>query len=118
MEITARVHEILPTQVVSEKFQKRELVVEYADNPQYPEFIKLESHGDKCEKLDELKVGDNITVHFNLRGKPWTDKSGKTAYFNSLVVWKFDINQTVAGAPVKNNVASEAQEEDDSDLPF
>lgn len=118
MEITGKVHEILPTTEVTATFKKRELIIEYAENVQYPEFIKLEAHKDTCDKLDELRVGDNITVQFNLRGRPWTDKNGKTAYFNTLAIWKFQVNQTGAttnpSAPV-NVVIAEGEPDD---LPF
>lgn len=119
MDIQGKVHEITPTQELSEKFRKRELVLEYAENPQYPEYIKFEAHNDKCEKLDELRVGDTITVHFNLRGRPWTDKNGKTSYFNTLALWKFDANQTTGHAQPEYtppiDVSSAPQ---DDDLPF
>jgi uncharacterized protein DUF3127 len=96
MEVTGKVHEVGETVIVSEKFQKRDFVIEYAENPQYPEFIRFEAHQDKCDKLDELRPGDEVKVYFNLRGRPWTDKTGKTSYFNTLALWKFDVMKTVA----------------------
>lgn len=97
MEIkNCRVHEVTPTSNVTESFKKRELIVEDSTNPQYPEYIKFEFHQDKVDKLNELRPGDEITVHFNLRGRPWTDRTGKTSYFNTLVGWKIDIHKTVS----------------------
>lgn len=96
MEIKCKVHEVGPVTQVTDSFKKRDLIVEYAENPQYPEYIKFEAHQDKVSKFDELRAGDEITLHFNLRGRPWTDRNGKTAYFNTLVVWKLDINRTVS----------------------
>jgi len=117
MEITGIVKEVGETEAVTEKFQKRSLIIEYAENPQYPEFIKIEANQDKCNKLDELRPGDEVTVHFNLRGRPWTDKNGKTSYFNTLALWKFSVNKT---AP--NNLSSpvdiSSNPDDDDDLPF
>lgn len=113
MQITGTVHEIGNTQVVSDKFKKRDLIIEYAENPTYPEYVKMEFHQDKCEKADELRKGDNITVDFNLKGKPYTNKEGVTSYFNSLVVWKFSINQTSAGSTPEYTTP-----DDDQDLPF
>lgn len=118
MDIQCKVIEVLNTVHVSDKFRKRDLIVEYAENPTYPETIKFEAHNDKCEKLDELKAGDDITVHFNLRGKPWTDKTGKTSYFNSLVLWKFDVNKTVSGSPVTTAESIANEEADPEELPF
>ncbi len=110
MEIKGKVHEIGEIQAISDKFKKREIILEYAENPTYPEFIKIEVHNDKCDKLDELRAGDEITAHINLRGRAWTDKANKQSYFNSIQMWKFDIHKTVAAAV---NV-----EDQEDDLPF
>jgi hypothetical protein len=115
MEIRGTVIAIGETQQVTEKFKKRDLIVEYAENPTYPEQVKFEANQAGCDKLDELRAGDDITVHFNLRGRAWKDKSGVNQYFNTLNVWKFDLHQTSA-EPKK-----EVQIDDDSDdnsLPF
>ncbi|MFW0714642.1 DUF3127 domain-containing protein [Pedobacter sp. N23S346] len=122
MEIKGKVHEVGATQQVSETFKKRDLIVEYAENPTYPEYIRFEALQDKTALLDTFKAGDEVEVFFNLRGRPWTDKAGKTSYFNSLVIWK--INAVAAGAPSAAAPAyaapvdvSNAPGEDD-DLPF
>ncbi len=121
MEIKGKVHEIGATQQVSETFKKRDLIVEYAENPTYPEYIRFEALQDKTALLDTFKTGDEVEVFFNLRGRPWTDKAGKTSYFNSLVIWRVN---AVAGAPAASTPAyaapvdvSNAPGEDD-DLPF
>jgi single-stranded DNA-binding protein len=88
MQLQGKLVEIFATQEVSEKFSKREFVVEYAENPSYPEYIKLEVVNDKVSILDNYKVGDSVDVAFNLRGRSWTDKTGKVSYFNTLVAWK------------------------------
>lgn len=101
MEITGKVHEIGAVQEVTATFKKRDLVIEYADNPQYPEFIKFEAHQDRVNLFDNLNSGDEISVSFNLRGRPWTNKEGVTTYFNSLVAWR--VNK-VAGTPQGTSV--------------
>lgn len=88
MEIKGIVHEIGDTESISEKLNKRELILECGDNPQYLEYVKFEALNDRCDLLDKIREGDSIEVHFNLRGRPWTDKSGKKSYFNSLQLWK------------------------------
>ena len=119
MEIQGKVIAIGETQQVTEKFKKRDLVIEYAENPTYPEYIKLEFHQDKCEKANELREGDDITVDFNLKGKPYTNREGVTTYYNSLVVWKFNINQTSAGStPEYAQASSNGSAPIDDDLPF
>jgi hypothetical protein len=41
MEIKGKVHEVSPTTQVTESLKKRELIVEYIENPQYPEYLKF-----------------------------------------------------------------------------
>lgn len=88
MNILGTVHEIGNTEQVSDKLRKRELIIEYAENPQYPEFIKIEAINDRCDLLDSIRLGQSVTVDFNIKGRPWTDKTGKKTYFNSLQLWK------------------------------
>lgn len=120
MEIRGKVHEVSEVMNVSETFKKRELIVEYAENPSYPEFIKFEALQDKVNLFDPLKVGDSIEVSFNLRGRPWTDRNGKTAYFNSLIVWR--ITPLTANAPGSAPQAAPpvdfSSAPQDDDLPF
>ncbi|MBC7566937.1 MAG: DUF3127 domain-containing protein [Pedobacter sp.] len=122
MEIKGKVHEIGALQQVSETFKKRDLIIEYAENPTYPEFIRFEALQDKTALFDSLKQGDDIEVSFNLRGRPWTDKTGKTSYFNSLVVWRINALTNSAAAATTPQYAPPADvnsapgEEDD--LPF
>ncbi|MFQ5559364.1 MAG: DUF3127 domain-containing protein, partial [Nitrospinota bacterium] len=42
MDITGTILEIFDTVNVSQSFKKREFVVEYVENPQYPEQLKFE----------------------------------------------------------------------------
>jgi hypothetical protein len=88
MEIKAKLLEIFEIQQISDTFKKREFVVEYAENPQYPEFLKFELIQDKCELLDKLSSGQEVEVHFNLKGRKWTDPQGGIKYFNTLQAWR------------------------------
>ena len=119
MEITAKVHEVGQTQQVTDTFKKRDLVVEYAENPQYPEFIKFEANQDRVSIFDGLTAGQEVTVSFNLRGRPWTNKDGVTTYFNSLVAWRVSKGQS-APWQVKTPPAVDVNQgsNDGSDLPF
>ena len=117
MEIKGKVHEIGAVQQVSETFKKRDLIVEVSDSPEYPEYIRFEALQDKTALIDDLSVGAQIEVFFNLRGRPWTDKTGKTSYFNSLVIWRVN---TLTSTPVSTtaHAAPIITPDDDGDLPF
>lgn len=97
MEIQGKLIELSDTTQVTDTFRKREFVVEYADNPQYPEFVKFESIQDRCDLLDSFKVGQEIMISFNLKGRKWVDPQGNTKYFNSLQAWR--IQPATAEAP-------------------
>ena len=90
MNIKGKVLEIFPVQQVKESFRKREFVVEYRDNGQYSEYIKFELIQDRCDLLNEFKIGDEVDVQFNLKGRVWTNPQGEKVYFNSLQAWRID----------------------------
>lgn len=75
-------------QQVTERFKKREFVLEIASGA-YTEQVKFQLIQDKCELLDKFKEGDEINVFFNLKGKPYT-KDGVTSYFNNLDAWRIE----------------------------
>lgn len=115
MEIKGKIISIGKTEQVSETFKKRELIVEYAENPTYPEYLKFEALQDKTALLDDLSIGAEVEVFFNLRGRPYTDKSGKTSYFNSLVIWRTNV---LTSTPVNQQASVPVDEDPDQDLPF
>jgi hypothetical protein len=103
------------TAVISDRFKKRELVVEQKhsapNGTEYAETIKLQLTQDKCDSLDPFNIGDSIIVQFNLKGKRW-EKDGKVNYFNNLDAWKIELDGEAKEAP------KEAPKEADNDLPF
>ena len=122
MEIKGKVHEVSPTVQVTDSLKKRELILEYIENPQYPEYLKFEAIQDRCNLLDNTKVGDDVEVFFNLKGRPWTDKAGKKTYFNSLQLWKVNVlsgaGASAAGTPAYAPPADISSQPDNDDLPF
>ncbi|MDH5382485.1 MAG: DUF3127 domain-containing protein [Cyclobacteriaceae bacterium] len=120
MDITGKIIEIQDTQNINDSFQKREFVLEYAENPLYPEYVKFELIQERCALVDAFKVGDEVKVQFNLKGRKWTDKEGQVRYFNSLQAWKIDslAGQSSQDAPpAPNNPPAPPANEDDV-LPF
>lgn len=124
MEIRGKVHEIGEVQQVTDSFKKRDVVIEYAENPQFVEYIKFESHQDRVNIFDDIYIGDDVEVSFNMRGRPWTNKEGVTTYFNSLVVWrvtKLSSAPQAAPAPSQTDMPSvdiSSSGAYDDDLPF
>lgn len=114
MHITGKLFEINPLQQVSESFKKRTFVLEYVENPQYPEYVSFELIQDKCDLLDGFSEKEEITVHFNLRGRKWTNPEGVVKYFNSLQAWRLEKGNKF-NEPSKPDPSSTDLEDD---LPF
>jgi|SRR6476661_338497 len=135
-DVTGRLHEIFDEQQVSEKFRKREFVLEVQDG-QYPEHIKFQMVQDKTSLIDPYKIGDEVKVTFNLRGRGF-NKNGQMIYFTNLEAWRIESaaggagggsyggGQQAAPRPAQNqNPGLRAQpsaapiaSDDDNDLPF
>lgn len=90
LETTGKIHAIFDTKQVTERFRKRELVLELSDSSRRPQYVQFELTGDRCDRLDQLRVGDEVRVEFSLRGREWTSPKGEVRYFNSLDVWALE----------------------------
>ena len=111
MEIIGNIKEIKETVQVTDTFSKREFVV--TTNDMYPQDILIQMTQDKCSLLDNYKVGQDVTVSINLRGREWTSPQGEVKYFNTIEGWRIE-EGVKAEAPQQGGA-----EEDDKDLlPF
>lgn len=120
-DIQGKLYEIFEEQQISEKFRKREFVLEVPDGS-YTQYVKFQLTQDKCNLLDTFKNGDEVKVAFNLTGKPFT-KNGQTMYFTNLQAWRMEpaaANQGF-GAPEsapQQDAPSFYSSDADNDLPF
>lgn len=81
------------TEQVSDKFKKREFVMELKDDINgntYTNYAKFQLVQAKCEILDKFNIGDMITVHFNIKGNRW-ERDGKVNYITNLDAWKLEM---------------------------
>jgi len=129
MEIKGKIKNISETVQISERFRKREFVVEYASNPDYPQPLQFEMVQDRCELLNSFEVGQEVEIFFDLRGREWTNPQGQVKYFNTLQAWKLDSEQSsvttspttpvqTTSAPVPNEKPGWLENESTDDLPF
>jgi hypothetical protein len=122
IEATGKVYAISETKQVSERFSKREFVLELADNPKYPQLVAFEFTGDRCAVLDDFSVGDQVRVEFNLRGREWRSPSGEVKYFNTLSAWQLErvgergVQQRSARGTIKD--PQPPSDQDDGEIPF
>ena len=112
MNIKGKVYKIQPVQQVSDSFKKRDLILLDDSNSQYPQHISIQFAQDKTDLLNGLKVGQEVDVHINLRGREWTDKTGTIKYFNTIEGWKIE------GVSGQSNASQSAPNKNDDDLPF
>ena len=105
------VYEVGQTEVISEKFSKRLLVVS-DDDENYPQLVSFEFVNDKTDLLDPYAPGDTVEVSFGLRGREWKNKEGKTMFFNTLSAFK--IEGEAGTTPAQPAVA----EDEDDGVPF
>ncbi len=85
--VNVELEAIMSPQKISDRFTKQEFVVKYDENPQYPQFIKLELVNKAVGRLDEFKPGDIVDVLFDLKGRKY-EKDQETRYYTSLQAWK------------------------------
>ena len=81
-ELTGKIKVIQEEQSFPSGFSKREMVVTVEDG-NYPQDINLEFVKDKARLLDDLQLGDEVTVSFDIRGR---EHNGR--YYNNLQGWK------------------------------
>jgi single-strand DNA-binding protein len=110
LEIKGLVHRIGATEKVSEKFSKREIVLHIAS--EYPQYIPMQLTQAKCSIADNLKVGEEINCHLNIKGREWTSPTGEVKYFATLEAWRIETQSTTNG--LDNPVVGAAT----NDLPF
>jgi hypothetical protein len=115
LEVTGKLLVKYDTLQVSEKFKKREFVLELAEEINgniYTNFAKMQLVQTKCDILDRFNVGDTVKVSFNIKGNKW-ERDGKVNYITNLDAWRVESaaatpnnnggNQQAAAAPAYNN---------------
>lgn len=118
MELTGKIKLINETKEFgSNGFKKRELVL--TTDEQYPQHIIIEFVQDKCGILDKYKVGQDVKVGLNLRGREWTNPQGEVKYFNTIQGWRIDGVNSNEAPPVPPAESFEpVGNSGEEDLPF
>lgn len=129
-EITGKLFLKEETNVISDRFKKREFVVLKEENNGgsiFTEYIKFQLTQDKCALIDNVQLQDDIKVSFNIKGTKW-EKNGNVSYFNNLDAWRIEkasAETATASSTAKQSVPSFNSASDstfggdeDGDLPF
>ncbi len=129
--IKGKLHKKFDTQQIKETFRKREFVIEYVDNPMYPQYLPFQLIQDKVDMIEPFQEGQELQVEFNLRGREWTSPQGEVKYFMSMDAWRIQpvaaevppqtnpagVNPTFS-APTPPSDAIDVSNAEDDDLPF
>jgi len=115
-DLTGKIKLIQDPRNFDSGFTKREMVVVVEDG-RYPQEINLEFVQDKVSLLDNLQVGQEVTVYFDIRGREYNGR-----YFNNLQGWKVvPAASEAAGATVDQSAIAPGGPPagiDDDDIPF
>ncbi|MFO7842581.1 MAG: DUF3127 domain-containing protein [Bacteroidales bacterium] len=125
-EISGKLIEKFDTVQVSDRFKKREFVIEKTESNggmEFTDHIKFQLTQDRCNLIDAINLNDDIKVNFNIRGNKW-EKDGKVSYFTNLDAWRIEkVNAQTQGnmpddmpPPPSMDDMPDANEPDD--LPF
>ncbi len=108
------------TQQISDRFKKREFVIEVENerNSDWNDFIKFQLTQDRCDLLETVSVNEEIKVSFNIKGRKW-EKDGKVNYFSNLEAWRIEKMQAATAAEMPEfNAADMPPAPEEDDLPF
>ncbi|NBC84094.1 MAG: DUF3127 domain-containing protein [Bacteroidetes bacterium] len=83
-QLAGTIIDIFDENQVTDKFKKREFVVETSDNG-FTEQIKFQLVQDKTNLIEGFQTGQPVKVHFNIKGNKWKDN-----YFVNLQVWRIE----------------------------
>jgi len=115
MEVSGKVKVIDSTKEVGTSgFKKRDVVI--TTDEQYPQDIQIQFVQDKCDVLDKYKVGQNVTIGINLRGREWENPKGEKVYFNTIQGW--NIKEVVGEETQEVHQVEVLQNQPADDLPF
>jgi hypothetical protein len=120
-QMQGKVHAAFGTEQVTQRFRKREFVLELDGESRYPQYVMFQLTGDRCERLDGIEKGDDVAVEFSLRGREWTSPKGEIRYFNSLEVWSVDrVGEGASSGAADPGLPGDdpPPPTDDDDIPF
>jgi hypothetical protein len=116
LEITGTLHKLFETQSVTDRFNKREFVLEVPGR--HPQLVLFQLTGKRCADLEGFAPGDKVRVEFSLRGREWTSRQGEVKYFNSLEVAKLERTEATPDTEGTPDRAASAGSDLGDDPPF
>lgn len=114
LEITGKLHKKFDTEQKSEKFQSREFVLEIGEGER-AQLVKFQLVQLRCDTIEPYNEGDEIKVHFDLRGREWNGK-----YLTNLNAWQIQpsAQQEQNNIPIKNEQGRPVIQEREKNMPI
>jgi hypothetical protein len=84
-QITGEIVAIEKAVEFSPKYTEKTFVVKYATSADYSYNAALTLANTKTGMIDDFKIGDHVTVHFNV-----SSREVKGTYYTKLNVWKIE----------------------------
>ena len=119
-EITGTIKKVFDTEKITNKFSKREFVIETTKevgDKTYTETIKFQLINDQCTLIDGYTDGETLTVNFNIKGNEW-EKDGKIIYFLNLEAWKIEGGEKKVDNSSQHPDEDIPPEDDTDEFPF
>ncbi len=91
-ELTGKLVAKYDTVQKSATFKTREFAVEKTEDiggRTITNYVKFQTVQDKTSIIDKVAIGDEIKIHFNIKGTKW-EKDGKISYFTNLDAWRIE----------------------------
>ena len=119
-KLRGTVHLIEETKTYGQKGFRKRLIVLEQEKGSFTNYIPLEFTRDSCDSVDQLNLGDEIEIEYQLSGRKWQrDPQSEVKYFLSAEAIGFKL---IAGGdgPIENvrrspnDAFSEAVEDDEA----
>ena len=89
----------IPSKDGSKNYVKREVVIDttrfdpYTGERGFENTPSLEFFGDTCNELNNYRVGQIVTISFDVQGSKYTDRDNQTRIFTRLRPYKIEAKQ-------------------------
>ncbi|MFN8710648.1 MAG: DUF3127 domain-containing protein [Planctomyces sp.] len=117
--VTGTVHLIEPTKTFGQKgFRKRLVVIEQTGG-RFTNYLPMEFIQDGCDEVDQLSVGDKVSVTYRLSGRKWQrDERSEVKFFLTAEATSFQVLSSGAASVAAEPPEGHFDEFDDDSAPF
>lgn len=113
------VHVVEETKTYGAKGFRKRLVVLEQDNGRFTNYVPVEFTQDRCDTVNDLKVGDDVEITYRLNGRKWQkDPSSEVKFFLNAEGTSFKVHGGSEGNSAAANDEFAEASFDEDDIPF